>query len=212
MSSSAASSSDIHFYDPAKGHGLAHDPFKAIVGPRPIGWISSRDAQGRVNLAPYSYFNAFHDKPPIVAFGSTGWKDSVRNVQETGEFVANLATRPLADAMNATSATVATDVDEFALAGLTPAACRNVAVPRVAESPTALECKVLQVIQQHDLDGRPIEAWMVLGQVVGVHIAKAYIKDGLFDATAARPIMRSGYLADYFEATPETKFRMQRPK
>lgn len=213
MTSSASSPpSDVHFYEPAKGHGLAHDPFKAIVGPRPIGWISSRDAQGRVNLAPYSYFNAFHDKPPIVAFGSTGWKDSVRNVQETGEFVANLATRPLADAMNATSATVEPDVDEFSLAGLTPAACRNVAVPRVAESPTALECKLLQVIQQHDLDGNPLDAWMVLGQVVGVHIARAYIKDGLFDAAAARPIMRSGYLADYFEATPETKFRMVRPK
>lgn len=213
MSSSArSSSSDVHFYEPSKGHGLAHDPFKAIVGPRPIGWISSRDASGRVNLAPYSYFNAFHDKPPIVAFGSTGWKDSVRNVQETGEFVANLATRPLAEAMNATSASVESGVDEFSLAGLTPAACRNVAVPRVAESPTALECKVLQVIQQHDLEGRPLEAWMVLGQVVGVHIDKAYIRDGLFDAAAARPIMRSGYLADYFEATPETKFRMMRPK
>lgn len=202
----------IHFYDPAKGHGLKHDPFKAIVGPRPIGWISSRDAQGRVNLAPYSYFNAFHDKPPIVAFGSTGWKDSVSNVQDTGEFVANLATRPLAEAMNQTSASVPHDMDEFTLAGLTPAPCRNVSVPRVAESPTALECKVLQVIQQRDLDGNLLPAWLVLGQVVGVHIARAYIKDGLFDAAAARPIMRSGYLADYFEATPETKFHMMRPK
>lgn len=202
----------IHFYEPAKGHGLAHDPFKAIVGPRPIGWISSRDAKGRVNLAPYSYFNAFHDKPPIVAFGSTGWKDSIRNIQETGEFVANLATRPLAEAMNKSSASVDAEVNEFALAGVTPAACRNVAVPRVAESPTALECKLLQVIQQHDLEGRPLQAWMALGQVVGVHINKAYIRDGLFDAAAARPIMRSGYLADYFEATPETLFRMIRPK
>lgn len=205
-------SDDFHYYDPARGHGLAHDPFKAIVGPRPVGWISSRDAQGRVNLAPYSYFNAFHDKPPIVAFGSTGWKDSIRNVQETGEFVANLATRPLAEAMNRTSATVDAEVDEFTLAGVTPAACRNVAVPRVAESPTALECRLLQVIQQHDLDGRPLQAWMALGQVVGVHINRRYIKDGLFDAGAARPIMRSGYLADYFEATPETMFRMVRPK
>lgn len=205
-------SADFHYYEPAKGHGLAHDPFKAIVGPRPIGWISSRDAKGHVNLAPYSYFNAFHDKPPIVAFGSTGWKDSIRNIQETGEFVANLATRLLAEAMNRSSATVEPDVDEFALAGLTPAPCRNVAVPRVAESPAALECKLLQVIQQHDLEGRPLQAWMALGQVVGVHIDRAYIRDGLFDAAAARPIMRSGYLADYFEATPETMFRMMRPK
>lgn len=210
--SSTLTTSDTHFYEPSKGHGLAHDPFKAIVGPRPIGWISSRDASGRVNLAPYSYFNAFHDKPPIVAFGSTGWKDSIRNIEETGEFVANLATRPLAEAMNRTSATVESDVDEFALAGLTPAPCRNVAVPRVAESPTALECRLLQVIQQHDLEGRPLQAWMALGQVVGVHIDKAFIRDGLFDVASARPIMRSGYLADYFEATPDTLFRMQRPK
>ena len=151
MPNETTANADFHYYEPAKGHGLAHDPFKAIVGPRPIGWISSRDANGRVNLAPYSYFNAFHDKPPIVAFGSTGWKDSIRNIQETGEFVANLATRPLAEAMNRTSATVDADVDEFALAGLTPARCQNVAVPRVAESPTALECKLLQVVQQHDL-------------------------------------------------------------
>lgn len=210
--SSTLTTSDTHFYEPSKGHGLAHDPFKAIVGPRPIGWISSRDASGRVNLAPYSYFNAFHDKPPIVAFGSTGWKDSIRNIEETGEFVANLATRPLAEAMNRTSATVESYVDEFALAGLTPAPCRNVAVPRVAESPTALECRLLQVIQQHDLEGRPLQAWMALGQVVGVHIDKAFIRDGLFDVASARPIMRSGYLADYFEATPDTLFRMQRPK
>lgn len=212
MSTTTLASTDMHFYEPANGHGLAHDPFKAIVGPRPIGWISSRDASGRVNLAPYSYFNAFHDKPPIVAFGSTGWKDSIANIEATGEFVANLATRPLAEAMNRTSATVEAEVDEFALAGLTPAPCRKVSVPRVAESPTALECRLLQVIQQHDLDGRPLQAWMALGQVVGVHINKAYIRDGLFDAAAARPIMRSGYLADYFEATPETLFRMARPK
>jgi len=212
MPTDTIASTDFHFYDPSRGHGLAHDPFKAIVGPRPIGWISSRDAKGRVNLAPYSYFNAFHDKPPIVAFGSTGFKDSIGNIQATGEFVANLATRPLAEAMNKTSATVDADIDEFVLAGLTPALCQNVSVPRVAESPAALECRLLQVIQQHDLEGRPLQAWMALGQVVGVHIDKAFIKDGLFDAAAARPIMRSGYLADYFEATPETLFRMKRPK
>jgi flavin reductase (DIM6/NTAB) family NADH-FMN oxidoreductase RutF len=204
--------SDVHFYEPAHGHGLAHDPFKAIVGPRPIGWISSRDTRGRVNLAPYSYFNAFHDKPPIVAFGSTGRKDSIRNIEETGEFVANLATRPLAEAMNRTSASVDSDIDEFALAGVTPTACRIVAVPRVTESPTALECKLLQVIQQHDLEGRPLQAWMALGQVVGVHINRAYIRDGLFDTGAAQPIMRAGYLADYVATTPETMFRMARPK
>ncbi|MFN4309380.1 MAG: flavin reductase family protein [Ferrovibrio sp.] len=202
---------DIHYYDPAQGHGLAHDPFKAIVGPRPIGWISSCDRDGRVNLAPYSYFNAFHDKPPILAFGSSDWKDSVANVEATGEFVANLATRPLAEAMNRTSAPVAHGIDEFRLAGLTPAPCRQVRPPRVAESPTALECRLLQIVRQHDLQGRALDAWMVIGQVVGVHIARAYIRDGLFDTAAARPIMRGGYAADYFEATPETQFRMRRP-
>lgn len=208
----------IHYYDPAKGHGLPHDPFKAIVAPRPIGWISSRDAQGRVNLAPYSFFNAFFDKPPIIAFGSAGWKnsasnkDSVSNIEATGEFVANMVTRPLAEAMNKTAATVPHGVDEFTIAGLTPAPCRKVNVPRVAESPTALECKLLQVQQLQDLDGNKLEGWMVIGQVVGVHIAKAYLKDGIFDTAAAAPIMRAGYMADYVATTPETMFRMTRPK
>lgn len=202
----------IHYYDPARGHGLPHDPFKAIVAPRPIGWISSRDAQGHINLAPYSFFNAFCDKPPIIAFGSSGWKDSVGNIEATGEFVANLATRPLAEAMNKTSATVAHGVDEFALAGLTPAACRQVKAPRVAESPAALECKLLQVIQLQDIAGNKLQSWMVLGQVVGVHIAKAFLKDGLFDTGAAEPIMRAGYLADYVAVTPDRIFRMTRPK
>ncbi|WP_300304718.1 flavin reductase family protein [Ferrovibrio sp.] len=207
----SASLDDMHYYDPADGHGLAHDPFKAIVGPRPIGWISSCDRDGRVNLAPYSYFNAFHDKPPIVAFGSSEWKDSIANIEATGEFVANLATKPLAEAMNRTSAPVASGINEFELAGLTPAPCRRVRPPRVAESPAALECKLLQIIRQHDLQGRTLDAWMVLGQVVGVHIARAFIRDGLFDTAAAHPIMRGGYMADYFEATPETQFRMRRP-
>lgn len=202
----------FHYYEPAKGHGLAHDPFKAIVAPRPIGWISSRDPEGRLNLAPYSFFNAFCDKPPIVAFGSAGRKDSLRNIEATGEFVANLATRPLAEAMNASSATVAADIDEFTLSGLTPAPCRQVKAPRVAESPAALECKLLQVIQLQDLEGRAVQNWLVLGQVVGVHLAKAFLKDGLFDTGAAEPIMRAGYLADYVAVTPASMFKMIRPK
>ena len=188
-----------HFYEPARGHGLPHDPFKAIVAPRPIGWISTRDRQGRVNLAPYSFFNAFSSSPPIVGFSSEGRKDSVRNAEETGEFVANLVTRRLAAAMNQTSAPVAADVDEFALAGLTKAPCRIVAAPRVAESPAALECRVLQIVRLHDLAGRPLEAYLTLGQVVGVHIAGAYLKDGRFDTAAAQPVARAGYRGDYFE-------------
>ncbi len=188
-----------YFYEPARGHGLPHDPFKAIVAPRPIGWIATRDRQGRANLAPYSFFNAFSSNPPIVGFCSEGRKDSIRNVEATGEFVANLATKPLAAAMNQTSASVASDVDEFVLSGLTAAPCRLVAAPRVAESPAALECKLLQIVQLRDLAGQPLESYLALGQVVGVHIASAYLKDGRFDTAAAQPIARAGYRGDYFE-------------
>jgi flavin reductase (DIM6/NTAB) family NADH-FMN oxidoreductase RutF len=193
------SGSEVYFYEPARGHGLPHDPFKAIVAPRPIGWISTRDHQGRANLAPYSFFNAFSSSPPIVGFASEGRKDSVRNAEETGEFVANLATRALAEAMNQTSAQVAADVDEFGLAGLTAAPCRLVAAPRVAESPAALECRLLQIVRLSDLDGRPLDSYLALGQVVGVHIASQYLRDGRFDTAAARPIARAGYRGDYFE-------------
>ena len=152
-----------HYYEPATGHGLARNPFKSIIGPRPIGWISTRDATGRLNLAPYSYFNAFNDDPPILGFASTGWKDTVSNIEATAEFVFNLATRPLADAMNATSAPLGPEVDEFALTGLTPVACRRVAVPRIAESPVAMECKLLQIIRLQNLAGEALQSWLVLG-------------------------------------------------
>lgn len=200
----------MHFYEPGKGHGLPHDPFKALVAPRPIGWISTLDAAGRINLAPYSFYNALGDKPPIVGFSSGGRKDSIRNIEATGEFVANFATKTLAAAMNQTSAAVAHDVDEMALAGLTPAPCRIVAAPRVAESPAALECKLLQIVHLHDLAGNPLEQYIAIGQVVGVHIDKRYLKDGLFDLVAAQPIMRAGYLADYVEIGDI--FQMTRPK
>lgn len=185
------------FYDPAAGHGLPHDPFKAIVAPRLIGWVSTRSPSGRLNLAPYSFFGAFAASPPIIGFCSEGRKDSIRNIEQTGEFVWNLATRALAEQMNLTSAPVGPDVDEFDLSGLAPAAGRNVAVPHVSESPAALECKLLQIVQMSDLNGNPVDSWLALGQVVGVHIQRAYLKDGLFDTRAAQPIMRAGYLADY---------------
>src|SRR6202171_1275218 len=130
----ASSPKDLHSYEPKNGHGLRHDPFNAIIAPRPIGWISSRDAKGNINLAPYSFFNGFSYTPPIIGFSSTSWKDSVVNVQETGEFVWNLATKDLAMQMNATSAHVAHDVSEFTIAGLTAVPGRLVNVPRVAES------------------------------------------------------------------------------
>jgi flavin reductase (DIM6/NTAB) family NADH-FMN oxidoreductase RutF len=125
---------DRHFYEPSKGHGLSHDPFNAIVGPRPIGWVSTRGRSGHVNLAPYSFFNAFSYHPPIIGFSSIGAKDSLRSAREAGEFVWNLATRDLAERMNATSAAVPYETDEFALAGLTPLPSRLISVPRVAES------------------------------------------------------------------------------
>ncbi len=201
--------SDIYFYEPRNGHGLPHDPFKAIVAPRPIGWIATRDRAGRANLAPYSFFNAFSSSPPIVGFGSEGYKDSIRNAEETGEFVANLATRPLAEAMNLTSAPVVQGIDEMRLAGLEAAPCRLVAAPRVAAAPAALECKLLQVIRLHDLQGRDLGSYLALGQVVGVHIDPRYLRDGRFDTAAAQPIARAGYRGDYAELG--RMFEMLRP-
>ena len=202
----------IHFYEPRNGHGLPHDPFNAIVGPRPIGWISSRSATGALNLAPYSFFNAFNYVPPIVGFASIGAKDTLRNVQETGEFVWNLATRPLAEAMNQTCAAVAPEVDEFALAGLTPAPSRLLETPRVAESPVAFECKVTQVVQLQRTNGETVPTWLVLGEVVGVHIAAASLKDGIYDTATAGHILRAGGPADYFTVGPEQLFRIFRPR
>ena len=203
---------DIHFYEPAKGHGLPHDPFNAMVGPRPIGWISSHDGAGRLNLAPYSFFNAFNYVPPIVGFASIGAKDTLRNVEATGEFGWNLATRPLAEAMNASCAAVPPEVDEFALAGLTPAPSRRIAAPRVAESPVSFECKLSQVLRLQGADGTPVDTWLVLGEVVGVHIARRLLKEGIYDTAAAEPILRAGGPADYFTITPEARFRMYRPR
>jgi flavin reductase (DIM6/NTAB) family NADH-FMN oxidoreductase RutF len=203
---------DIHFYEPRLGHGLPHDPFNAIVGPRPIGWISSHDAQGRLNLAPYSFFNAFNYTPPIVGFASVGAKDTVRNVQQTGEFAWNLVTRPLAQAMNITCSSVRPEVDEFQLAGLTPTASRLISVPRVAESPVSFECRVTQVIQLQGVDGTKVESWLTLGEVVAVHISKSMLKDGVYDTAGARHVVRGGGAGDYFEICPEQLFHMARPR
>jgi flavin reductase (DIM6/NTAB) family NADH-FMN oxidoreductase RutF len=201
--------SQTYFYEPRHGHGLPHDPFKAIVGPRPIGWISTRAGNGVINLAPYSFYNAFSDMPPIVGFSSTGYKDSVRNIAATGEFVANFASKALAEAMNLTSASVPAEVDELALAGLTPAPCRLVSAPRVAEAPAALECKLLQIVQLHDLNGKELDQYLTLGQVVGVHIDTRFLKEGIFDTAGAQPLLRAGYRGDYAEIGH--MFEMLRP-
>ena len=203
---------DIHFYEPSAGHGLAHDPFNALVAPRPIGWISSRSRDGVLNLAPYSFFNAFNYKPPLVGFASVGYKDSVRNIEETGEFGWNLATRPLAEAMNQSCAAVGPEVDEFQLAGLTPEPSRVIGVPRVKETPVSLECRVSQILRLTGADGTETDTWMVFGEVVGVHIARHLLKDGVYQTAAAEPILRGGGPADYFGISPDTFFQMYRPK
>jgi len=204
--------SNIHFYEPRNGHGLPHDPFNAIVGPRPIGWISSRSADGILNLAPYSFFNAFNYTPPIIGFASIGAKDSLRNIQQTGEFVWNLANRSLAEQMNASCAAVPPEVDEFTLAGLTPVASRLVGVPRVGETPVAFECRCTQIVQLQTAAGETVPTWLVLGEVVGIHIDRSLLKDGVYDTGAAGHILRGGGPADYFEIGAEQLFKMYRPK
>ncbi|MAP30266.1 MAG: Asp/Glu/hydantoin racemase [Pseudomonas sp.] len=202
---------DSYYYEPAQGHGLAHDPFNAIVGPRPIGWIASRSAEGILNLAPYSFFNAFNYTPPIIGFASIGHKDSLSNIEQTGEFVWNLATLPLAEAMNQSCAAVGPEVDEFELAGLTPAPSRLIDVPRVAESPVSFECRKTQIIQLQSAAGDAVNTWLVLGEVVGVHIDRRLLVDGVYQTAAAEPILRGGGPADYFRIEPDALFRMHRP-
>jgi len=202
---------DRYYYEPAAGHGLPHDPLNAIVGPRPIGWISSRNDAGQRNLAPYSFFNCFNYRPPIIGFASSGWKDSVANIVETGEFVWNLTTRALAVKMNESSASLERGNDEFDFAGLTPQPGKIVAADRVLESPVNFECKLTQCIQLKTAAGGDIDTWLVLGEVVAVHIAKWLLKDGVYDTAAAQPILRGGGPADYFQLGPEALFKMWRP-
>jgi flavin reductase (DIM6/NTAB) family NADH-FMN oxidoreductase RutF len=198
------------FYDTRKGdHGLPHDPVKAIITPRPIGWITSMNAKGEINLAPYSYFNGVASKPHIVMFSSEGQKDSVSFIAETGEFVCNLATWDLRAAMNQTSGPYARGVNEMEKAGLDPAPSRLVRPPRVKASPCALECKWLQTIDLKDIDGRPTDAHVVFGQVIGVYIEDRFLKDGKLDTAAMKPIARLGY-HDY--AVVESTFQMIRPR
>ena len=200
-----------HYYEPAKGHGLRHDPFNAIIGPRPIGWIASESKAGGRNLAPYSFFNAFNYVPPVIGFSSIGWKDTVANIAETGEFVWNLATFALRDAMNATASSVGPQVDESTLAGLTPVPSRHVKPPRVLESPVNFECKLTQLIQLQRADGEKVESWLVLGEVVAVHIDPSLLLDGVYQTAQPHPILRAGRTGDYVEVRPEALFEMPRP-
>ena len=202
---------EYHSYEPRSGHGLAHDPLNSIVVPRPIGWISTLDGQGRRNLAPYSFFNLYSYKPPIVGFSSNGWKDSVRNIEETREFVWNLATRAQAAAMNATSATVPADVDEFTLAGLDALPASLVKPDRVAGSPVQFECRLTQLIQLETKEGRALDQWLVIGEAIGIHIDRACLEGGIYKTARPHPITRGGGPADYFEITEDALFKMRRP-
>ena len=201
----------MHFYEPRNGHGLRHDPFNAIIAPRPIGWISTCSEDGKPNLAPYSFFNAFNYTPPLIGFSSLGEKDSLRNARATGEFVWNLVSRPLAEAMNQSCAPVPYGVNEFELAGLATAPSRLVRPPRVAASLVAMECKVTQIIQLQSHVGTALSTWLTMGEVVAVHIDDSLIEDGIYQTAKGQPVMRAGGPGDYFTLDPNHLFRMTRP-
>lgn len=196
------------FYDAIRNdHGFEYDPFKALVAPRPIGWISTLSPEGIANLAPYSYFNAMSQSPHYVVFGSGGRKDSLRNAEAAGEFAVNLATWDLREQMNASSANAPPHVDEFELARLTKAPCRLIKAPRVAESPVCLECRLFKVIELPDDEGK-VGDWIAVGRVIGIHIDDRFIDNGRVDTAAMKPIARLGY-SEF--ATVETAWRMRRP-
>jgi flavin reductase (DIM6/NTAB) family NADH-FMN oxidoreductase RutF len=200
------------FYETAGNkHGLKHDPFKALVVPRPIGWISTISKAGICNIAPYSFFNAVGEKPTYVMFSSAGPKDSLLNIEETGEFVCSLATWDLRYNMNITSAAVPRGVDEFPIGDLTAAASHLVKPPRVKESPAAFECVHWKTIDLPPaVPGGKSGNSVVFGKVVGVYIEDSFVKDGMVDTGAMRPVARLGYM-DYAVVTPETVFTINRP-
>lgn len=197
------------FYETATNqHGLAHDPLKAIVAPRPIGWISAVDLAGRINLAPYSFFNMLNTRPALVYFASEGMKDAISFVAETREFVCNLATYDLRESMNASSAPLPRGENEFIHAGLEMAPSRLVKAPRVKAAAASLECKLVDLQELKTLDGSSAGTFMAIGQVVGVHIDERCIRDGRFDMTEAHTIARCGY-SDY--AVVNALFSLTRP-
>jgi flavin reductase (DIM6/NTAB) family NADH-FMN oxidoreductase RutF len=188
---------------------LPHDPFKALVAPRPIGWVSTMGTDGSVNLAPYSFFNAVSDTPPMIAFSSAGRKDSMTFAGELDEFVWNLPTWELREAMNESSAPLPRGENEFERAGLTMAPSRLVRPPRVAESPCAFECKVVHQLELRATDGSSSEHFLTVGQIVGVHLAESAVTDGRVDTALLRPVARCGYQGEY--TVVESLFDMRRP-
>jgi flavin reductase (DIM6/NTAB) family NADH-FMN oxidoreductase RutF len=201
------------FYEPDKRDRevLPHDPFKALVAPRPIGWISTLSADGEVNLAPYSFFNAIGEGPPMLAFSSHGAKHSSTFAGELREFVWNLVTFDLREEMNESSAPLPRGTSEFERAGLKMAPSRIVAPPRVADARCSMECKVVHAVQLHDIDDRPVDQHVVIGQVVAVHLDEAAINErGVVRTEALRPIARLGGPGDY--TVVDTVFQMLRPR
>ena len=199
-----------HSYAPADGHRLPHNPFNAIVGPRPIGWIGTLAADGRRNLAPYSFFNAFNYTPPLVGFSSTAWKHTAQNCADTGEFTWNLVSRDLLVPMNETA--TLSDVDEFVRAGLTPEASEVIAAPRVGEARVTFECRVTQQIELTDVAGRPSGAVLTVGEVVMVHIGDDLLVDGIFDTVRAEPLLRGGGPTAYFGIADGSRLDLARPR
>ncbi|WP_171209520.1 MULTISPECIES: flavin reductase family protein [unclassified Ruegeria] len=198
------------FYRPEDGHGLPHNPFNAIITPRPIGWISTRDANGINNLAPYSFFNGVAYTPPQVMFATTSGKhdqengkDSVSNIEATGVFCVNIVAYAHRDAMNASSAGLDKHVDEFEHAGIATAGCETINCARVADAPAALECKLTQIVTLPGEANR-----VVFGEVTGVHLQDDHIKEGKFDVTSFKPLARLGY-RDYSVVTD--LFSLSRP-
>lgn len=202
----------MHYDTRQNNHGLKHDPFKALVSPRPIGWISTISQQGVLNLAPYSFFNAVSDRPPMVMFSSAGRKDSLTNIEATGEFVCSVVSHALRESMNMSSAAVNSGVNEFQLAGLTPAPSVHVKPPRVAESPAALECRLWKIEPLPTPPGKSEPAnWLVFGEVIAVYINDHYLKDGMFDVAKAQPLARLGYM-DYAVVNQQSLFTLNRPQ
>ena len=202
----------MHYDTFTNEHGLPHDPFKAIVAPRPIGWIGSRSVKGIYNLAPYSYFNAIADKPYFVMFSSVSIKDSVKNIEETKEFTVSLVTEELFDHMNGSSVPAGSDIDEFELAGLEPQIGKFVSAPFVSKAAAALECKYWRTVELPNVDRKNGTGnYVIFGQVVGIYINDRFIKNGLFNVSAARPLARLGYM-DYGVVGSENIFSKNRPK
>lgn len=191
---------------------LPFDPYAAIVGPRPIGWMGTRSKEGIPNLSPYSFFNALNHQPALLGFASIGYKDTIRNIEETGEFTWNLASRELAAQMNQSSIAAPSDVDEFELIGLTKAASFSISAPRVAESPVSLECRLSEVIRLKSSHGQQTDTWFVYGEVVHAHIRKDLFTDGVYDTVRGRPVLRGGGLSDYFEIVEACRFQMKKPQ